>query len=192
MPEFILNAGLELPFILILLALLGFRRTVHPRAWVMVKAPLEKVFLLVDLHDGKVQNWNRTTVTSNLIDPTRQIFRMTYVTTLSTGSQQSSQADFRVVERRDPNYLELAHLSRFAELLGDAYQLSDDLIDLEEDGAIFSENKTFAINQGQTSAQMKLKNIIEEAKRVLIDNFSPSEARSCLIQLTDYLAERKN
>lgn len=89
------------------------------------------------------------------------------------------------------NYLELAHLSRFAELLGDAYQLSDDLIDLEEDGEIFNENKTFAINQGQTSAQMKLKNIIEEAKRVLIDNFSSSEARSCLIQLTDYLAERK-
>jgi Zn-dependent protease len=107
MPEFILNAGLELPFILILLALLGFRRAVHPRAWVMVKAPLEKVFSLVDLHDGKVQNWNRTTVTSNLIDPVRQIFRMTYVTTLSTGSQQSSQADFRVAERRAPNYLEL-------------------------------------------------------------------------------------
>ena len=89
------------------------------------------------------------------------------------------------------NYLELAHLSRFAELLGDAYQLSDDLIDLEEDGEIFNENKTFAINQGQTSAHLKLKNIIEEAKRVLIDNFSSSEARSCLIQLTDYLAERK-
>jgi Zn-dependent protease len=73
----------------------------------MVKAPPEKVFALVNLHDGKVQNWNRTTVTSNLIDPIRQIFRMTYVTTLSTGSQQSSQADFRVVERRAPNYLEL-------------------------------------------------------------------------------------
>jgi len=107
MPEFILNVGLELPFILILLALLGIRRTVSPSAWVMVKAPLENVFSLVDLHDGKVQSWNRTTVTSSLIDPLRQIFRMTYVTTLSTGSQQSSQADFRVVERRAPNYLEL-------------------------------------------------------------------------------------
>jgi Zn-dependent protease len=107
MPEFILNAGLQLPFILILLALLGYRRKVNPRAWVMVKAPPEKVFALVNLHDGKVQNWNRTTVTSNLIDPIRQIFRMTYVTTLSTGSQQSSQADFRVSERRAPNYLEL-------------------------------------------------------------------------------------
>jgi Zn-dependent protease len=107
MPEFILNVGLELPLILILLALLGFRRKVNPRAWVLVKAPPDKVFALVDLHDGKVQNWNRTTVTSELIDVARRIFRMTYVTTLSTGSQQSSQADFRVAERRAPNYLEL-------------------------------------------------------------------------------------
>ena len=90
------------------------------------------------------------------------------------------------------NYLELAQLSRFAELLGDAYQLSDDLIDLEEDGEIFGdEQKTFAILQGQSSANLQLKNIIEEAKRILIDNFPASEARSCLIQLTDYLAERK-
>lgn len=107
MPEFILNVGLELPLILILLALLGFRWNVNPRASVLVKAPPDKVFSLVDLHDGKVQNWNRTTVTSELVDAARRIFRMTYVTTLSTGTQQSSQADFRVAERRDPAYLEL-------------------------------------------------------------------------------------
>ena len=107
MPDFISSAGLQLPFILILLALLGYRRKVHPRAQVLVRAPLEKVFSLIDIHDGKVQSWNRTTVTSDLIDAARQVFRMTYVTTLSTGSQQSSQADFRVAERRAPNYLEL-------------------------------------------------------------------------------------
>ena len=90
------------------------------------------------------------------------------------------------------NYLELAHLSRFAELLGDAFQLSDDLIDAGEDGAIFSEtSKTFAISQGEASANLQLKKIIEEAKLVLVDNFPSNVARSCLIQLTDYLAERK-
>ena len=89
------------------------------------------------------------------------------------------------------NYLELANLSRFAELLGDAYQLSDDLIDFEEDGELFETNKTFAINEGQDSARLKLKTIVKEAKRVLIENFPSNEARSCLIQLTDYLAERK-
>lgn len=89
-------------------------------------------------------------------------------------------------------YLELAQMSRFAELLGDAYQLSDDLIDLEEDGEIFNENKTFAIKQGETSAQMQLENLVAEAKRILVENFPSTEARSCLIQLTDYLAERKS
>lgn len=88
------------------------------------------------------------------------------------------------------NYLDLAHLSRFAELLGDAYQLSDDLIDLDEDNQIF-ESKTYAINQGAETARLKLKTIVEDAKGVLIENFPSNEARTCLIQLTDYLAERK-
>jgi geranylgeranyl diphosphate synthase type II len=88
------------------------------------------------------------------------------------------------------NYLELAQLSRFAELLGDAYQLSDDLLDLEEDGSLFAE-KTFALNQTEETAQRKLKSIINDAKHLLIENFPSSEARTCLMQLTDYLAERK-
>jgi geranylgeranyl diphosphate synthase type II len=88
------------------------------------------------------------------------------------------------------DYLELNALSRFAELLGDAYQLSDDLLDLEEDGALFNQ-KTFALKSGADSSQRQLRILIEEAKRVLIENFPPSEARGCLVQLTDYLAERK-
>ena len=107
MPEFILNAGVEIPFILILLALLGFRQRVNPRARLLIRAPQEKVFALVDLHHGKVQTWSRTTITSELLDDARQVFRMTYVTTLSTGTQQKSQANFRVAERRAPTYLEL-------------------------------------------------------------------------------------
>jgi Zn-dependent protease len=107
MPDFILKAGLGLPFLLLLLALMGLRRSVTPQATVLVKAPVAKVFALLDPHDGKVQNWNRTKVIYELMDPVRQIFRMTYATTLSTGSSQKSQALFRVATRREPNYLEL-------------------------------------------------------------------------------------
>ncbi len=90
------------------------------------------------------------------------------------------------------SHLDLVTLSRFAELLGDAYQLSDDLIDLEEDSAIFGdEQKTFAINEGRQTASLQLQKTVEEAKRILMENFQSSEARSCLLQLTDYLAERK-
>lgn len=90
------------------------------------------------------------------------------------------------------NQFQLAQLSRFAGLLGDAYQLSDDLLDLEEDGKLFESNKTFAAGKGQMAAQAKLKTIIAEAKQVLTENFSANEARDYLNQLTDYLAERKN
>jgi geranylgeranyl pyrophosphate synthase len=90
------------------------------------------------------------------------------------------------------NQIDLANLSRFAEILGDAYQLSDDLIDLREDAEIFSDNqKTFAIAHGKNPANERLKKFVAEAKQILTDNFPPSEARICLIQLTDYLAERK-
>ena len=87
------------------------------------------------------------------------------------------------------NYFELAQLSRFAELLGDAYQLSDDLLDLEEDARVFAKNH-FALG-GEETAQLKLNSIVEDAKRILIENFPPNEARTCLAQLTNYLAERK-
>jgi geranylgeranyl diphosphate synthase, type II len=56
------------------------------------------------------------------------------------------------------NYLELAQISRFAELLGGASEP-------------FDNSKT------------------EDARRILIENFPSSEARTCLIQLTDYIAE---
>ena len=88
------------------------------------------------------------------------------------------------------NYMELAELSRFAGLLGDAYQLSDDSLDLKEDGKNSAE-KAFALNQTKETNDLKLNSIIEDAKRVLIENFPSTEARSCLIQLTDYLAERE-
>jgi len=88
----------------------------------------------------------------------------------------------------------LEHLLRFAELLGDAYQLSDDLIDTAEDVELFAADdtkKTFVISQGQEAARLKLKDITEEAKKVLTDNFPANQARLCLTQMTDYLAERK-
>lgn len=88
--------------------------------------------------------------------------------------------------------LELATLSRFAQLLGDAYQLSDDLIDLEEDGEIFDgDGKPLSIGLGADAAKAALKMKIEDACRILLENFEPSEARSCLIQLAEYLGTRK-
>ncbi|MGI8495185.1 MAG: polyprenyl synthetase family protein [Pyrinomonadaceae bacterium] len=90
------------------------------------------------------------------------------------------------------DYLQLKSLSRFAELLGDAYQLSDDLLDLQEDGAIFETQKNFTQNYGQETARLRLISLTEKAKRTLTENFSATEAQNCLLQMTDYLVERKS
>jgi geranylgeranyl diphosphate synthase type II len=89
------------------------------------------------------------------------------------------------------DYSQLNLLSRFAELLGDAYQLSDDLLDFEEDSEVFEMRKAFASSYGENAARLRLKSLINEAKRILMENFPPSEARTNLLQLTDYLSERK-
>lgn len=70
-------------------------------------------------------------------------------------------------------------LSSFANCLGHAYQLSDDIID---DDDIFEPD----------SLRSELLTAADRAKRILLDNFPPSNARSCLIEFVDYVTERKS
>ncbi len=88
------------------------------------------------------------------------------------------------------DYLQLNALSRFAELLGDAYQMSDDLIDLSED--LEQQQDTFAHKQGISEAQFRVKSLIEEAKEVLRGEFGNTSPCNLLCALADYIAERKS
>ncbi len=106
-PDFIRDAGTELPFILLLLALLGFRSRVTPRASLFIAAPPEKVFPLVDFTEGQNQRWQRTRVTSTLIEPETRTYRLSFMTPLAAGAVQSSEALFRVVRREPPHFLEI-------------------------------------------------------------------------------------
>lgn len=79
-------------------------------------------------------------------------------------------------------------LTDFAEALGHAYQISDDIIDMQQDAAILG-----VTNQNDTArAAETLARRVAESKRILTDNFAPTEARTRLIQLVDYVAERKH
>jgi Zn-dependent protease len=90
-----------------LIALLGFRSRVTPRASVFIKAPPEKVFALVDFTEGPNQRWQRTRVISTLVDPETRTYRLNFVTPLATGAVQSSEALFRVAKRDAPHLLEI-------------------------------------------------------------------------------------
>ena len=86
---------------------------------------------------------------------------------------------------------EIAALSRFAEVFGNAYQKSDDLIDLFED----QDRRTAAASASwdvPTAAQLRrdLEECVSEGKDVLAAAFSDSTARCSLVELLDYTIAR--
>lgn len=99
--------GLEIPLTLFLLALLGMRTRVNPRASLWIDASPRTLFSIVDFHDGKEENWGRTRTIAELIDKDRGLFRKTYATTLSTGTVQRSSALFSIARREEPERIEI-------------------------------------------------------------------------------------
>ena len=125
------SIGPEIPFTLLLLALLGLRSGVTPRASLRIRAHIAKVFDMIDVQDGRTDNWGSTTVRADLVDAESQTFRKTYTTTLSTGVQKSSQALFRIAVRSLNRRLVLARAglegrSTTTELLEQRYDLAEE------------------------------------------------------------------
>ncbi len=97
------NVGPALPFTMILLALLGLRYRVTPRTNMWIKTTPAKLWALLDVYDGRVENWGTTTITTTLIDPEKQIFQKTYSTTQTNGTVRNFHALFSL-EKRDENH----------------------------------------------------------------------------------------
>lgn len=88
---------------------------------------------------------------------------------------------------------ELAYLSNFANCLGHAYQISDDIIDADLDAPMIGiEESRKDDNCRLISLQDDLIAATVRSKAILIDHFAPCEARDCLLQLVDYVATRKD
>ncbi|CAN5508362.1 polyprenyl synthetase family protein [soil metagenome] len=83
----------------------------------------------------------------------------------------------------------LEHLTCFADCLGHAYQLSDDIIDVEQDAG----GGEYPKGMGSlASLKIDLKAAADRSKSILMNNFAPCEARDCLSELVDYVATRKD
>ncbi len=78
----------------------------------------------------------------------------------------------------------LSVLTRFAECVGNAYQISDDLIDVDEDAAVSS------VHVPPSPADLEA--AISEARTLLVENFEDRPARHCLSELLDYIAVRRD
>jgi Zn-dependent protease len=92
------NIGPSLPFMMILLAMLGLRSRVTPKTNVLIKATPEEIWPQVNIYDGKVENWGNTVITTKLLDPASGLFEKTYVTKQLNGVLRTSIAQFSVVK----------------------------------------------------------------------------------------------
>ncbi len=101
------NIGPEIPFSLFLMALLGLRAKVWPRASVFIRAAPDNVFSLIDYADGKRENWGSTTTLTALTDQAKGLFQKTYTTTLTSGVARSTSALFSIRSRQSPGKLEI-------------------------------------------------------------------------------------
>ncbi len=89
---------------------------------------------------------------------------------------------------------ELAALSRYAELIGEAYQTSDDLLDLREDALLSSattRRATFANERGAQDTKKRVAHFVHEAKNTLTAEFGATQPARLLCDMADYIAARE-
>jgi Zn-dependent protease len=101
------HIGPELPFTLLLLALLGLRARVTPRTSLWINVTPEKLWNLLRVYDGKFENWGGFTIRSELIDPATRTFRKIFTVIGGNGVTRQSQALFRVSGEEPETFLEL-------------------------------------------------------------------------------------
>jgi geranylgeranyl diphosphate synthase type II len=88
---------------------------------------------------------------------------------------------------------QLDALTRYAELIGNAYQISDDLQDIAEDAALAGAGgrpATLAFLHGAGDARRRVSMLLDEARAIVLDEFGPSGPPLRLCALADYIASR--
>ncbi len=88
---------------------------------------------------------------------------------------------------------ELDALARVANLIGDAYQMRDDVLDSVEDRALAATARraqTLVHTNGTDDAMRRINDFVGEAKEMLVCNFGDSTPVRHLSQMADYIATR--
>jgi geranylgeranyl diphosphate synthase type II len=89
---------------------------------------------------------------------------------------------------------QLGVLSAFADLLGDAYQISDDIADTIEDESLLGSQRhtTFPQAYGKESAKYRVSLLAAEAKKIIKTGFGEVRPAALLCDIADYVAERSS
>jgi Zn-dependent protease len=102
MYSFFTSLGFELPLALVLMGIFAIRAKVRPRASLFIQATPEAVFNVIDMYDGKVEDWGHFKISSELLNAEKSIFQKTYQTRLTNGIIKTFNALFSI-NKRVPN-----------------------------------------------------------------------------------------
>lgn len=90
----------------------------------------------------------------------------------------------------DASREQLAALSHFAELLGSAYQASDDLLDVEEDRASLVGAPHEVSQRSMQTGASRIALLVQAAKHSIITEFGSTHPTLLLCQIADFVATR--
>ena len=107
MPSLLDHVGPELPFTLLLLALLGLRARVTASTSIFIKVRPEKLWGLLRIYDGKLDDWRGFTIRAELADAATKTYRMIFSVIGANGSTRRSHALFRISGEEEARFLEL-------------------------------------------------------------------------------------
>jgi len=90
----------------------------------------------------------------------------------------------------DASHEQLAVLSRFAELLGSAYQVKDDLLDVDEDLVSANGSRHARLKRSQSEVAERIEQLTEDAKGSIVAEFGSTHPTLLLCQVADFIAIR--
>ena len=90
--------GLEVLFCVVLLFVFTLRLKVRPRASLLIKVPVDKVWALLAPYHGKIDQWGSTQIVTSLISHETRSYAIEYATTQSNGIVRKFFAQFALAE----------------------------------------------------------------------------------------------
>src|SRR5476651_866938 len=90
--------GLEVMFCVVLLFVFTLRLKVRPRASLLIKVPIDKVWALLAPYHGKIDQWGSTQIVTSLISHETRSYEIEYATTQSNGTVRKFFAQFALAE----------------------------------------------------------------------------------------------
>ncbi len=101
------SLAIQLALVAILFAFMRLRFPVTPKVSLKINAPADRVYDVIDIADGKFNDYGNSRVQHTLVDAAQRLYRFTYTTIVGGGRERKFEALFRVAEHQPGKWLRL-------------------------------------------------------------------------------------